>query len=114
MIITTTQLNTISALQERKYVDMLVSEVKLRFPEGLPNDNDLHSEVHKWVNEARSFEFSFEDDIEQYVYIKYLYPRFKKLPYSADLLQILTYPDRNPEIKIDELINYFENQSHGQ
>jgi hypothetical protein len=69
---------------------------------------EFKHDIRKTVTEAEHFGFYTEEAIEQYLYLKWKYPAFKKTPLNKDILEILTFPDRRQEVKIDELIFYFE------
>ena len=110
MLVTSTQLKAISVIQEKKFIQMLAVEVTERFKPINLTQIRLLNDISEFVKEAHRFEFNYDDDIEQFVYLKFLYPSFAKLPHSESVIEILTTPDRHPEIKINELIHYFENR----
>lgn len=110
MIIKGIQLSKIGAEAEINFIKMLAQEVRQRFRINEDEDRNLLDEIRQIIMEARNFEFEFDEDIEQYVYLKFGYPLFRKRPYPNAILEMLRYPDRHPDVKITELITYFENQ----
>ena len=72
------------------------------------HNSQLRQEIKKNVAEAENFGFETEECIEQYLYLKWRYVKFQQLPLKKEILEILTYPDRDSGVKIDELILYFE------
>ena len=78
----------------------------------LENNIMLKSEVRRYIKEAESFEFELEETIEQYLYLKWRYPLFKEQPLSKLILDILNFPDRAEEVKIEELIMHLETENN--
>ena len=84
--------------------------IKENFNISEPQSNFLE-EIKLNIYEAESLGFETEETIEQFLYLKWKFPEFKIKPFSKEVLEIITFPDREPETTIDELIYYFETLS---
>lgn len=64
----------------------------------------LTEEIRLVIREAEYYGFETEDTVEQYLFLKWKYPAFQTKPFSKEIHEIISYPDREPEKIIDELI----------
>jgi hypothetical protein len=108
LIIKNSQLEQLSLRPYQDFIDRMLDSVTGNFTTEVKSDM-LRIEVTEIIEEARHYGFEKETEIEQYLYLKWRYPVFRKYPLSKDISGILEYPDRPPGKIIDELIIYFEN-----
>jgi hypothetical protein len=108
------QFQSLGEPERTRFIEFLLTEVREKHVLETTSDLELKNRISDIVEEAKSFEIIFEDDIEQYTYLKFRYPKFQEKPYPQDVYDILTYPDRTPEVKFEEIIYYFEMQDHGE
>ena len=111
MIIANSQLITLSIVSYSAFLDKMVEFVIENF-EKTDQNGDLRNEISSFMAEAERYGFEDEVTIEQYVFLKWEYPEFKKYPLSSEILEILEYPEREPIIIIEELTLLFENQTN--
>lgn len=107
LIINKSQITTFAENEYLSFLDKMAESIAENF--GIENNENLKKEVVIYVVESQKFDFEYEETIEQYLYIKWKYDSFKKTPFNKNILDILTFPDRDEETKIDELFFYFEN-----
>ena len=113
-IVNNIQIRKLAEFERKKFITFLLNEVNVRFGNQDISKEELQNQLNIFVDEAVQHDFEFEDDIEQYVYLKYLYPAFKVNPFPTEVYDILLYPDRSPDIKINELICFFEENRNGE
>ena len=89
------------------FTDRMTASIAENFE--LDPTKELREEVKKYIAEAEKYEFEMEETIEQYLYLNWHYPVFKESPPPKAIMDILNYPDRDSQVKIDELIICLEN-----
>jgi len=92
------------------FLDRMAESIAENF--AIENAPNLKKEVTFFVEEAQKFDFETEETIEQYLCLKWKYPIFKTVPLKREILDILTFPDRQEDIKIDELVFYMVKMHH--
>ena len=107
MTIAKSQLTVLRQKKFMTFIDKMIEFVLDNFSLNI-NRTILRDEIFSVVQEAESYGFEDEETIEQYIFLKWEYPEFKKHPLIPEMEEILTYPDRESQKKIDELILLFE------
>lgn len=110
MVISENQMERLENESYSSFLERMEESILENFPTELDNQ-ELKGDVKYYVEEADKFGFEMEEMVEQYLYLKWKYPSFKKMPLNKEILEILTYPDREAEVKIDELIFFFKNNN---
>jgi hypothetical protein len=107
MIIKNSQISIFGQKKYQIFIDKMVEFVNGNFKiSGKPED--IKMDVASYIEESEKYGFDEEVTIEQYIFLKWEYPEFRKYPLSKEILDILCYPDRNAAKIIDELICHFE------
>ena len=65
-----------------------------------PNSLFFHEEVHNAIKEAQHFDFEMEEEIENFIFVKWRYAEMKQQPLPENVVTILEFPDRSAERKI--------------
>lgn len=104
------QLDAFKKVEFDDFIKRMCESVKINFNLIENPPENLKEEVRLVIKEAEGYGFETEDTIEQYIYLKWKYPLFRTNPLPNDVMKIVTFPDREPEVIIDELIHYFEKE----
>jgi hypothetical protein len=111
LIVKDSQLAILSQKSLLAFINKMVDFVVVNFK--LNEDKEtLKKEITSIIEEAEVYGFYEEVTTEQYIFLKWEYPEFKKYPLHHEIMEILTFPGRVPAKKIDELILLFENRKN--
>jgi hypothetical protein len=100
-IIYTRQILELENIAMVGFLTLMCKFIKENYPETLSIEEKLlKTQIKEAVDEARKFGFQYEMDIEDYLFIKWLYPEMKEQPLSENILNIMLFKDRSPQKKI--------------
>lgn len=107
MLIANKQIDTLNSFFFNDFIDRMCSYLASQYPRlGSYSPADLKSEVIKLTNEAFDYQIYIEKDLADYIELRITEERLKDISKNAELIEILTYPNRESYIKILLLHDY--------
>lgn len=100
--------NQISLFNEQRQDDFLrrmIVFIRNIIPHRMKDKTDeiLKSEIQTLYSFGVKFGITSEEHMERFVYLNIRYDKMKSKPYPPDVLEILTFPSRSEEDKIEYL-----------
>jgi hypothetical protein len=98
------QLESLQSHALGNFTERMTAWLREQFPDRLPADGAAQSRtVTGWIADARQWGVTRENNVQTYLGLCAAYPALRAQPAAAWLVDLMTYPDRDEDLKLELL-----------